>query len=221
MWINPYPGCGSIKPGSTKLLLRLPDKSNNPNNYQVTVDYSSNETPEGEIFEDCPAAKIALLVYLGERPEVPLIRHTPFPLAQDPSKRYLVAKIVKFDPPDPTGVQSGIAEIFKPTEQNTLAFTKNSFKRYVEVDSSVRYVRFRRDVMFYLGALQHKADLQYFLSNCAFGMNIFYCYAQPMEGSAGGDCVLFKGEQGRGNFAAKIASKKRSITFNIIFHRCG
>lgn len=166
-------------------------------------------SPEGEIFENCPANSIALLLYLGDRPTVPLIRHTPFPLAQDMTKRYLVARIVKFDPPpSPSvsgGVESGVAEILRPTEQNTLAFTKNSFQRYVDVNSSVRYVHFRREVMFYLGALQHRADLQYFMSDCAFGMNVFYCYAEPIEGSAGGNGddngsvpILYNGEPGRG-----------------------
>ena len=40
--------------------------------------------------------------------------------------------------------------------------------------------------MFHLGALQQKADLQYFFSSCAFGMNIFYCYAAPVPGAGGG-----------------------------------
>ena len=142
------------------------------------------------------APNIALLVYVGTRPAVPHIRHTPFPLSQDETKRYLVAKIVRFDPAGPGGVESGVAEVLKPTDLNTLAFTKNSFKRYVDVETSVRYLHFRREKMFHLGALQHKADLQYFFSSCAFGMNIFYCYAEPIEGNAGSQ-VLYNGEPGR------------------------
>ena len=40
-------------------------------------------------------------------------------------------------------MESGIAEILKPTDLNTLAFTKNSFKRYVDVDSPVKFVKVR------------------------------------------------------------------------------
>ena len=161
------------------------------------MDYSPNEGAEGPIFEDCPSANLALLVYIGARPTVPFIRHTTFPLAKDENRRYLVAKIVKFDQAGASGsVETGVAEILKPTDLNTLAFTKNSFKRYVEVESSVRYVVFHREKMFHLGALQHKADLQYFFSSCAFGMNIFYCYAEPLAGAAGSKRVLYNGEPG-------------------------
>jgi len=50
--------------------------------------------------------------------------------------------------------------------------------------------------MFHLGALQYRTDLQYFFSSSAFGMNIFYCYAEPLAGSDG-EKVLFNGEPGR------------------------
>ena len=159
---------------------------------KVMVDYGPNEKEDGPIFEDCPTANVALLVYTGQRPRVSDLRHKPFPLAEDENSKYLVAKIVKFDPPGPTGVESGIAEILKPTDLNTLAFTKNSFKRYVDVDSPIKYVRFHREKMFHLGALQHKADLQYFFSSCAFGMNIFYCYAAPVQGARNSAKVLFR-----------------------------
>ena len=161
------------------------------------VEYSPNSSPGGQIFEDCPAPYVALLVYTGARPIVPEIRHKPFPLAVDSSNKYLVAKILKFDPPGPTGVESGVAEVLKPTDLNTLAFTKNSFKRYVDVDSTVKYVHFHRNRMFHLGALQYRTDLQYFFSSSAFGMNIFYCYAEPLAGSDGDSQVLYNGEQGR------------------------
>ena len=157
----------------------------------MTVDYSPNEQAEGAVFEDCPTSCVALLLYTGPRPEVSLLRHQPFPLAEDEKNKYLVAKIVKFDPPGPTGVESGIAEILRPTDLNTLAFTKNSFKRYVDVESQLKFVRFHRAKIFHLGALQAQADLQYFFSSCAFGMNIFYCYASPMEDGGGGE--TFKG----------------------------
>jgi hypothetical protein len=162
----------------------------------VIVEYSPNSSPGGQIFEDCPAPYIALLAYTGPRPTVPEIRHKPFPLAVDSSNKYLVAKIVKFDPPGPTGVESGIAEVLRPSDLNTLAFTKNSFKRYIEVDTTVKFVHFHRDKMFHLGALQYRTDLQYFFSSSAFGMNIFYCYAEPLAGSDG-EKVLFNGEPGR------------------------
>ena len=149
---------------------------------KVTVDYSLNEQGDGSVFEECPCPHVALLVYVGTRPSVSQLRHQPFPLAEDENNKYLVAKIVKFDPPGPSGVESGIAEVLRPTEMNTLAFTKNSFKRYVDVESSLKFVRFHREQMFHLGALQAKADLQYFFSSCAFGMNIFYCYASPITG---------------------------------------
>lgn len=157
-----------------------------PLSIQVSVDYSPNEQSEGPVFEDCPAAHVALLLYVGPRPAVSHLRHQPFPLAEDEENKYLVAKIAKFDDPGPTGVESGIAEILRPTEMNTLAFTKSSFKRYVDVESPLKFVRFHREKMFHLGALQAKADLQYFFSSCAFGMNIFYCYASPIEGGCGG-----------------------------------
>jgi len=159
---------------------------------KVMVDYGPNEREDGPIFEECPTANVALLVYLGQRPKISDLRHKPFPLAEDENSKYLVAKIIKFDQPGPTGVESGIAEILKPTDLNTLAFTKNSFKRYVDVDSPIKYVRFHREKMFHLGALQHKADLQYFFSSCAFGMNIFYCYAAPIQGARNGIKVSFK-----------------------------
>lgn len=158
---------------------------------QVTVDYGLNDQPDGPVFEDCPCTYVALLVYIGTRPTISQLRHQPFPLAEDENNKYLVAKIVKFDPPGPSGVESGIAEILRPTEMNTLAFTKNSFKRYVDVESSLKFVQFHRERMFHLGALQAKADLQYFFSSCAFGMNIFYCYASPIPGGGGGQ--QFKG----------------------------
>ena len=66
---------------------------------------------------------------------------------------------------------------------NTLAFTKNSFKRYVDVESSLQYVKFDRNKMFHLGTLLHKSDLQYFFSSSCFGMSIFYCYAAPLQGA--------------------------------------
>merc|ERR1712013_212265 len=100
---------------------------------KVMVDYGPNEKEDGPIFEDCPTANVALLVYTGQQPRVSDLRHKPFPLAEDENSKYLVAKIVKFDPPGPTGVESGIAEILKPTDLNTLAFTKNSFKSYVDI----------------------------------------------------------------------------------------
>jgi hypothetical protein len=159
--------------------MKVPDAA--PHLPQVTVDYSPNEQAEGPVFEDCPAPCLALLLYIGPRPCVSELRHQPFPLAEDENNKYLVAKIVKFDSPGPTGVESGIAEILRPTEMNTLAFTKNSFKRYVDVESQLKFVRFHREKMFHLGALQAKADLQYFFSSCAFGMNIFYCYATAIE----------------------------------------
>jgi len=158
---------------------------------KVTVDYGLNDQPDGPVFEDCPCTYVALLVYIGTRPTISQLRHQPFPLAEDENNKYLVAKIVKFDPPGPSGVESGIAEILRPTEMNTLAFTKNSFKRYVDVESSLKFVQFHRERMFHLGALQAKADLQYFFSSCAFGMNIFYCYASPIPGGGGGQ--QFKG----------------------------
>lgn len=145
------------------------------------MDHSPNDHTDGPVFEDCPAERVALLLYTGLRPDISSLRHQPFPLAQDENLKYLVAKIVKFDPPGPTGVESGIAEILRPTDLNTLAFTKNSFKRYVDVESPLKFVKFHREKMFHLGALQAKADLQYFFSSCAFGMNIFYCYASPLE----------------------------------------
>jgi len=145
----------------------------------VKVDYSPNETEDGPFFEDCPSPNVAFLVYTGHRPQIPDIRYKTFPLTEDENNKYLVAQIISLDAPGPTGVESGVARIIKPTDQNTLAFTKNSFKRYVDVDSPVKLVRFHRSKIFHLGALQHKADLQYFFSSCAFGMNIFYCYAAP------------------------------------------
>jgi len=155
---------------------------------KVTVDYTPNEGDHGPIFENCPAPYLALLLYVGDYPSIPHIRHTPFPLSEDESARYLVAKIVQFDLPaqgQSSGqVESGIAEILKPTDLNTLAFTKNSFKRYVDVDSPIQYVKFHRNRLFHLGALLQNADLQFFFSACAFGMNIFYCYAAPIEKSS-------------------------------------
>jgi len=158
----------------------------------VRVDYSPNETEDGPFFEDCPSPNVAFLVYTGQRPQIPDIRYKTFPLTEDENNKYLVAQIISLDPPGPTGVESGIAKIIKPTDQNTLAFTKNSFKRYVDVDSPVKLVRFHRSKIFHLGALQHKADLQYFFSSCAFGMNIFYCYATPVARKA--DSWRFKDE---------------------------
>ena len=150
----------------------------------VLVDYDCNEAAEGPIFEDSDHPNIALLVYVGARPKISTLRHKPFPLADDEQSKYLVAKIIQFDPPGPTGVESGIAEVLKPTDLNTLAFTKNSFKRYVDVESSIQYVKFDRNKMFHLGTLLHKSDLQYFFSSSCFGMSIFYCYAAPMQGAA-------------------------------------
>ena len=96
-----------------------------------------------------------------------------------------MAKIIEFDSPvGDNGVESGIAEILKPTDLNTLAFTKNSFKRYVDTETSVKYVKFHRQQMFHLGTLLHKSDLQYFFSSCCFGMSIFYCYAAPLTEGA-------------------------------------
>ena len=75
-----------------------------------------------------------------------------------------------------------MAEILKPTDLNTLAFTKNSFKRYVDVESCIKYVKFHRGQMFHLGTLLHKSDLQYFFSSSCFGMSIFFCSAEPLDG---------------------------------------
>ena len=80
--------------------------------------------------------------------------------------------------------------------------------RYVDVDSPIQYVRFHRDRLFHLGALLQNADLQFFFSACAFGMNIFYCYAAPIEKSpllpeteeAVSDNVFFNGVQGNDNY---------------------
>ena len=79
----------------------------------VLVDYDSNDTADGPIFEDSCSEfpHIALLVYVGTRPKISNLRHKPFPLADDEQSKYLVAKIIQFDPPGPTGVESGIAEV--------------------------------------------------------------------------------------------------------------
>ena len=145
---------------------------------EVLVDYIS---PEENLFDECSHNKIALLLYTGKRPSLSKLRHAPFPLAEDDQNKYLVAKIITFDPPGPHGIESGVAEILKPTELNTLAFTKNSFKRYVDVESNVRFVKFHRENMFHLGTLLHKSDLQYFFSSSCFGMSIFFCYAVPLS----------------------------------------
>ena len=149
---------------------------------EVTVDYSRTEDP---LFEDCGGYNnVALLLYLGKRPKLSNLRHLPFPLSEDEQNRYLVAKIVAFDPPGPSGIESGVAEVLRPTDLNTLAFTKNSFKRYVDVESSIKYVKFHRGKMFHLGTLLHKSDLQYFFSSSCFGMSIFFCYAVPISGAS-------------------------------------
>ena len=49
---------------------------------KVTVDYTPNEADQGPIFENCPAPYLALLLYVGDKPPIPHIRHTPFPLSE-------------------------------------------------------------------------------------------------------------------------------------------
>ena len=146
---------------------------------EVMVDYMTTEEP---LFEDISFNNVALLLYVGHRPQLSSLRHKPFPLAEDEQNKYLVAKIIAFDPPGPGGIESGVAEILKPTDLNTLAFTKNSFKRYVDVESCIKYVKFHRGQMFHLGTLLHKSDLQFFFSSSCFGMSIFFCYAEPLDG---------------------------------------
>ena len=75
-------------------------------------------------------------------------------------------------------------QILKPTDLNTLAFTKNSFDRYVDVESTIQYVKFDRNKLFHLGTLLHKSDLQYFFSSSCFGMSIFYCYASATSATS-------------------------------------
>ena len=145
----------------------------------VFVDYISPEEP---LFDDCLYTNIALLLYVGSRPNLSDLRHKPFPLSEDEQNKYLVAKIVAFDPPAPgsNGIESGVAEILKPTDLNTLAFSKNSFKRYVDVESNIKFVKFHRENMFHLGTLLNKSDLQYFFSSSCFGMSIFFCYTEHL-----------------------------------------
>ena len=145
---------------------------------------------EEQLFDECSHKNIAMLVYTGDRPSLSDLRHKPFPLAEDEQNKYLVAKILTFDPPGDNGIESGVAEILKPTELNTLAFTKNSFKRYVDVESNVRFVKFHRENMFHLGTLLHKSDLQYFFSSSCFGMSIFFCYAAPLKDGSYSSKVL-------------------------------
>ena len=79
---------------------------------EVMVDYIKTEE---SLFDESSYKFVALLVYVGERPNLSELRHKPFPLAEDEQNKYLVAKIIEFDPAGNNGIESGFAEILKPT----------------------------------------------------------------------------------------------------------
>ncbi|XP_040571823.1 uncharacterized protein [Lepeophtheirus salmonis] len=122
---------------------------------------------------------VALVMYSkeGSTPNVPEIA-----FRKDPDEKYFIARIISFDEPiDETGVSSGIAEILRPTERNTNGYVKSTFKKMVNLDSSVKKVKFNRKALYHIGAPLEKADLQYFFSPFSYGLNIFFCYLSKLD----------------------------------------
>jgi hypothetical protein len=152
---------------------------------EVTVDFIEKTD---DLFDDIEAAThVALCVYTGsEPPQIPDVVIRDFSLdLKDTRPKYFIAKITKFDDPNPESgmVESGLAEIQMPTDQNTLAFEKKTYKKYLDLTKTkaVQKVSFHRSNMIFLGSALAFTDLRYFFSADSFGLDTFYCYVEPLE----------------------------------------
>ena len=145
--------------------------------------HDRNSAKLNKYCEDEGITSMALLVYTESRPDIPdfifnLKSHTH--PEKGPRRLYHLARVVKLDPPGPTGVESGVAELVAITA----TCTKFGSNKYLEPPPpEVKRVRFHRRNLLFLGESARKADLQYLLAANRFGMDALYCYIKPVADS--------------------------------------
>jgi hypothetical protein len=135
-------------------------------------------------FRDIPCDLIALAVYKNDsRPQVPSAAFHPHLTTPQPDRPIYAARILSFDDPcSGVGVKGGIAELFLPKYCKP---RQGKVKLSDPAISNIRYVTFHRNKLLHLGIPLHKADLRYFFSAKAKGMNVFYCLVKPADNPTG------------------------------------
>ena len=138
-------------------------------------------TKEAEYFPNCGANLVALAVYPRSadfefRPKLPEVI---FDGALTSTKEVYIARIISFDDPGPTGVESGLAELIKPSDCPRKSLT-NRVSRLSD-PGDIKYVVFHRSRMLHLNVPLKDADLRYFFSSKSKCMNGFYCRVQPIS----------------------------------------
>ena len=156
----------------------------------VSVDVITNRIPraatddneESVYFPDCGVNLVALAVYPRSadfefRPKLPEVI---FDGALTSTKEVYIARIISFDDPGPTGVESGLAELIKPDDCLYNGRTGTS-KNHVADPQGIKYVVFHRSRMLHLEVPLKDADLRYFFSPKSKCMGGFYCRVQPIS----------------------------------------
>ncbi len=155
---------------------------------KVTVDCIDNTIDDkegGQYFEDCQTSLVALLIYTGERPDVPEII---FEEAKNTTEKFVCIRITEFDEPGETGVEGGTAEVVLPGEYNHLV--KKWLKTRLDTTDveSIKKVYFHRSRLFHLGMHLGKVDLRYLFSSNSPTLGTLFCRVKPakLEGGKAG-----------------------------------
>ena len=157
----------------------------------VSADVIANRIPraatedneESVYFPNCGTNLVALAVYPRSadfefRPKLPEVI---FDGALTSTKEVYIARILSFDDPGPTGVESGLAELIKPDACLTYTGKKGSGRSIASDPQGIKYVVFHRSRMLHLDVPLLDADLRYFFSPKSKCMNDFYCRVQPIS----------------------------------------